>query len=83
VKELRGFIQKAPIGHFAGHFVKEPKGFASNVPTGHLIRHFLKEIRGFAPNRSKFTHWVNGWVFFKRTQHLPTGYLSGKLVGTF
>jgi hypothetical protein len=26
VKELRGFVQNVPIGHFAGHFLKEPKG---------------------------------------------------------
>ena len=83
--------------HIVRWFLKETEGFFHKVSARYFLMWIVKGIKGFACNLtniyplgswwvlSKCTHLdgrrVPGWVLCKNTQHVPSGYLGGRIVG--
>ena len=93
-KEIRGFIQDVFTGHLLGILWKNSESTFEKYPLGILVGTFwmnpewtpwiwLNHIGGYFLNEPRTNPLglfkSHQWVLFKRTHHLPTGFVVGKL----
>ena len=72
------YLKRCSVGTWLGTSTKNP-ACACRVFDGQIYGHFQKELTMWSAS----FWWAHWWVLLKRTQHVPAGFLMGKLMDTF